>query len=126
MNKLDDAFRRQQAVQRSRTIAWALFSVFVAVSLLLWSEATFTLIHTSEAGILQPVVEFILALFFTFAAVQMFRVGMRLNHLLADPSRLLDDTIDSDGLVASSWSALLSFSLPRDQHRKDRNQRSIG
>ncbi|MFQ5982634.1 MAG: hypothetical protein ACE5KS_04580 [Woeseiaceae bacterium] len=91
MTKLEDAIRRQQAVQRSRAFAWALFSILVPVSLLFWFEAIFGVIHLDEVGILQLAAEFILALLSTFGAVVMFRAGLRYNRLLADPDRLLRD-----------------------------------
>lgn len=110
LKKLDDAIRRQQAVQRNRTLAWALFSVFVPVSLLFWFEAIFGFGHLAEVGFLQLLAEFVLALLFTFAALQMFRAGMLFNRLLADTSRLLADSAESERLATSSWSAFLPFS----------------
>jgi len=114
MKKLEDAIRRQQAVQRSRTLAWALFSVFVPVSLLFWFEVIFALANIAEVGILQLSAEFLLALLFALAAVQMFRAGMHFNRLLADPSRLLDNNAETERLAASSWSAFLPFSFWSD------------
>jgi len=109
VKNLDDAIRYQQAVQRNRTFSWALFSVFVPVSLLFWSEAIFALGHIVEVGILQLLAEFFLALFFTYAAVQMFRAGMHFNRLLANPSRLLDGDAETEHLEKSAWSAFLPF-----------------
>ncbi len=109
MKNLDDAIRHQQAVQRNRTFSWALFSVFVPVSLLFWSEAIFALGHIAEVGILQLLAEFVLALFFTLAAVQMFRAGMHFNRLLANPSRLLDSDAETERLEKSARSAFLPF-----------------
>ncbi len=109
LKKLDDAIRHQQAVQRNRTFSWALFSVFVPVSLLFSSEAIFALGHIAEVGILQLLAEFVLALFFTFAAVQMFRAGVHFNQLLANPSRLLDGDAETERLEKSAWSAFLPF-----------------
>ena len=96
MRILDDALRRQQAVQRKRTIAWALFGILVPVSLLFWLEVFFALGHLPEIGILQLIAESLIALVSTLAAVHLYRSGIRLNKLLADPSRLLDDDVESD------------------------------
>ena len=109
MKNLDDAIRYQQVVQRNRTFSWALFSVFVPVSLLFWSEVIFALGHIAEVGILQLLAEFFLALFLSFAAVQMFRAGMHFNRLLANPSRLLDGDAESEHLEKSARSAFLPF-----------------
>ena len=114
MRKLEDAIRRQQAVQRSRTLAWALFAVFVPVAILFWLEAVFALVNISKVGMLQLLAELILALLFTFAAIQMFRNGVRFNRLVADPSRLLEPDADMDQLKASSWSIFLPFSFWSD------------
>ena len=62
MRHLDDAIQRQQAVQRKRTFAWALFGILLPVSLLFWSEVVFGLCHLSEIGILQLLAEFIVSL----------------------------------------------------------------
>ncbi len=96
MNRLDDALRRQQAVQRKRTLAWVGFGIFVPVSLLFWLEVIFALGHLPEVGILQPLAELVIAGLSTVAAVQLYRSGMRLNKLLADPSRLLDDDVETE------------------------------
>lgn len=112
MKKLDEAIRRQQAVQRSRALAWALFSVFVPLSLLFWFEVVFGFSHLDEVGVLQMLAEAVLALLFTFAAVQTFRAGIRFNQLLANPERLLHD--NEDHLKSSSWSAFLPFSFWSD------------
>ena len=109
VKNLDDAIRHQQAVQRNRTFSWALFSVFVPVSLLFWSEAIFAIGHMAEVGILRLLAEFVLALLFTLAAVQMFRAGVHFNRLLANPSRLLDGDAESERLEKSVWSAFLPF-----------------
>ncbi len=90
MRKLDDAMKRQQAVQRRRTFAWALFGILAPVSLLFWLEVIFALGHLSDVGILQLVAELLMAIISTLAAVHMYRSGMRLNKMLADTSRLLD------------------------------------
>ncbi len=90
MRKLDDAMKRQQAVQRRRTFAWALFGILAPVSLLFWLEVIFALGHLSDVGILQLVAELLMAIISTIAAVHMYRSGMRLNKLLADTSQLLD------------------------------------
>ena len=96
MNKLDDALQRQQAVQRKRTIAWAMFGILLPVALLFWFEVVFAVGHLAEVGMLQLVAEFIVALFSTAGAVQMYRSGTRYNHLLSDTSRLLDSDIEAD------------------------------
>ena len=109
LKNLDDAIRHQQAVQRNRTFSWALFSVFVPVSLLFWSEVIFAIGHMAEVGILQLLAEFVLALLLTLAAVQMFRAGIHFNRLLANPSRLLDGDAGTERLEKSVWSAFLPF-----------------
>ena len=114
MKKLEDAIERQQAVQRRRTLAWALFGILAPVSLLFWLEVVFGFGHVAEVGILQLLAEFILALLFTFAAVQMFRAGMLFNRLLADTSRLLENSAESERLATSFWSAFLPFSFWSD------------
>ncbi len=96
MRKLDDALQRQQAVQRKRTVAWALFGILVPVSLLFWLEVVFALGHLPEIGILQLLAELVIALLSTLAAVHMYRSGMRFNKLLTDPSRLLDDDVETE------------------------------
>ncbi len=96
MSKLDDALRRQQAVQHKRTIAWGLFATLVPVSLLFWLEVVFALGNLSELGVLQPLAELVIAIASTLAAVHMYRSGMRFNKLLADPSRLLDDDFETE------------------------------
>lgn len=96
MRRLDDALQRQQAVQRKRTIAWAIFGVLVPVSLLFWFEVFFAIGHLAEVGILQLMAEFIVALFATAGAVQTYRSGMRYNKLLADTSRMLDSDVEAD------------------------------
>ena len=96
MRKLDDAIERQQAVQRKRTIAWALFAVLVPVSLVFWLEVVFALGHLPEIGILQLLAESLIALISTVAAVYMYRSGKRHNKLLADTSQLLDDRAKID------------------------------
>ena len=90
MRKLDDAMKRQQAVQRRRTFAWASFGILAPVSLLFWFEVIFALGHLSDVGILQLVAELLMAVISAIAAVHMYRSGMRLNKMLADTSRLLD------------------------------------
>jgi hypothetical protein len=96
MRTLEDALQRQQAVQSKRTIAWILFGILAPVSLLFWSEVVFAFGHLAEVGLLQLLAEFIVALFSTLGAIQMYRSGMRYNKLLADPSRLLDDNVDTE------------------------------
>ena len=91
MRKLDDALQRQEAVQRKRTIAWALFGILTPVSLLFWLEVIFALGHLSDVGSLQLVAELLIAIISTLAAVHMYRSGMRFNKLLGDTSQLLDD-----------------------------------
>lgn len=90
MRKLDDAMKRQQAVQRRRSFAWASFGILAPVSLLFWLEVIFALGHLSDVGILQLVAELLMAIISAIAAVHMYRSGMRLNKMLADTSRLLD------------------------------------
>jgi len=90
MRKLDDAMKRQQAVQRRRTFAWATFGILAPVSLLFWFEVIFALGHLSDVGFLQLVAELLMAVISAIAAVHMYRSGMRLNKMLADTSRLLD------------------------------------
>jgi len=90
MRKLDDAMKRQQAVQRRRTFAWASFGILAPVSLLFWFEVIFALGHLPDVGVLQLVAELLMAIISAIATVQMYRSGMRLNKLLADTSRLLD------------------------------------
>ena len=90
MRKLDDAMKRQQAVQRKRTFAWASFGILAPVSLLFWFEVVFALSHLSAVGILQLVAELLMAIISALAAVYMYRSGMSLNKMLADTSRLLD------------------------------------
>ena len=96
MRTLEDALQRQQAVQRKRTIAWALFGLLVPISLLFWSEVIFAVGHLDEVGLLQLSAELIVALFSTLGAVQTFRSGIRYNKLFADPSRLLHDSAETD------------------------------
>ncbi len=96
MRKLDDALQRQQAVQGKRTIAWALFGILVPVSLLFWLEVIFAFGHLPEIGILQLLAELVIALLSTLAAVHRYRSGMQLNKLLADPSRLLNDDVETE------------------------------
>ncbi|MFQ6005836.1 MAG: hypothetical protein ACE5OQ_10055 [Woeseia sp.] len=109
MKILNRAIRRQQAVQRSRTIAWALFAVFVAVSLLFVVEVIFGFLHMDEVGVLQLLAELILALLFAFAAAKMFRAGLRFNRLLADPDSLMHN--NPDLLKSSFWSAFFPSSF---------------
>ncbi|MFQ5548552.1 MAG: hypothetical protein ACE5FV_09680 [Woeseia sp.] len=109
MNRLDNAIRRQQVVQRSRTIAWALFAFFVPVSLLFVGEVIFGFLHVDEVGVLQLLAELVLALLFAFAAAKMFRAGLRFNRLLADPDRLMHE--DPDLLESSFWSAFFPSSF---------------
>ena len=90
MRKLDDAMKRQQAVQRRRTFSWASFGILAPVSLLFWFEVIFALGHLSDVGILQLVAELLMAIISAIAAVHMYRSGMRLNKMLADTSRLLN------------------------------------
>lgn len=82
--------KRQQAVQRRRTFAWATFGILAPVSLLFWFEVIFALGHLSDVGFLQLVAELLMAVISAIAAVHMYRSGMRLNKMLADTSRLLD------------------------------------
>lgn len=82
---------RQQAVQRKRTFAWALFGILAPVSLLFWLEVVFALGHLPDIGILQLLAELLIALIFTLAAAHAYRTGIRLNNLLSDTSQLLDD-----------------------------------
>lgn len=89
MNRLDDAIKRQQAVQRSRALAWILFAAALTISLLVWIEVIFGFLNFDDISMLQLSAEVILALLLGFAATQMFRKGLRLNRLLADPARLL-------------------------------------
>ena len=96
MKYLDDAIQRQQAVQRKRTIAWILFGILVPVALLFWFEVFFAFGHLAEVGMLQLVAEFVVALFSTAGAAQMYRSGIQYNHLLSDTSRLLDSDIEAD------------------------------
>ena len=96
MKRLDDAIQRQQAVQRKRTIAWILFGVLVPVALLFWFEVFFAFGHLAEVSMLQLVAEFVVALFSTAGAAQMYRSGIQYNHLLSDTSRLLDSDIEAD------------------------------
>jgi len=91
MRKLDEAIERQQAVQRKRTTAWALFGILLPVSLLFWLEVVFALGHLPDIGILQLLAESLIALVSTFCAVQAYRSGMRYNKILADTCQLLDD-----------------------------------
>jgi hypothetical protein len=91
VRKLEDAIQRQQAIQRKRTRAWALFGILVPVSLLFWLEVIFAVGHMPEIGILQLLLELLIALVTTLAVVHAFRSGMQFNKLLADTSRLLDD-----------------------------------
>ncbi len=91
MRILDDAIERQQAVQRKRTIAWALFGILTLVSLLFWLEVIFALGHLSEIGSLQLAAELLIAIISTTAAVHTYRSGIRFNKLLGDTSQLLDD-----------------------------------
>ena len=91
MRKLDDALQRQQAVQRKRTFAWALFGILTPVSLLFWLEVIFALGHLSDIGSLQLVAELLIAIISTLAAVHMCRSGIRFNKMLGDTSQLLDD-----------------------------------
>ncbi len=91
MRRLDAALERHEAIQRSRTFAWALFGVLAPVSLLFWLEVIFALSHLSDVGFLQLVAELLLAIISTLAAVHRYRSGMRLNKLLGDASQLLDD-----------------------------------
>ena len=108
MKKFNDAIRRQRAVQRSRTIAWALFAVFVPIALLFGLEVVFGLLNFDAVGLLQLLAEAVLALLFTLAAVQMFRAGVHFNQLHADPDRLLNDDAESE-LATASWSTFLPF-----------------
>ena len=94
MRHLDDAIQRQQVVQRKRTIAWILFGILVPVALLFWFEVVFAISHFAEVGTLQLLAEFIVAGFSTLGAVQTYRSGMQFNRLMADTSRLLDDSGD--------------------------------
>ncbi len=91
MSKLDAAIQRQQAVQRKRTLAWALFGILVPVSLLFWLEVIFALGHLSDIGFLQLTAESLFAIISTLTAIHMYRSGMRFNKLLEDTSQLLDD-----------------------------------
>ena len=94
MRHLDDAIQRQQVVQRKRTIAWILFGILVPVALLFWFEVVFAISHFAEVGTLQLLAELIVAGFSTLGAVQTYRSGMQFNRLMADTSRLLDDSGD--------------------------------
>lgn len=96
MNKLGDAMERQQAVQRKRTTAWAIFGILLPVSLLFWFEVIFAFGHLPEIGILQLSAELIVALIATGAAVHMFRSGIRFNRMLTDTSRLLGESGESE------------------------------
>lgn len=96
MSSLGDAIERQQAVQRKRTIVWALFGILVPVSLLFWLEVFFGLGHLSEIGILQLLAEAVIALIAALAAAYMYRSGKRYNKLLADPSQFLNDRAEID------------------------------
>jgi hypothetical protein len=93
---LGDAIKRQQVVQRKRTIVWILFGLLLPVSLLFWFEVIFALTHLDEVGILQLSAEFIVALFSTLGAVHTFRSGMQFNRMIADTSRFLDDNRDAE------------------------------
>ncbi len=91
MRRLDVALERHEAVQRSRTIAWATFGILAPVSLLFWLEVFFALGHLSDVSILQLVAELLLAIISTLAAIHRYRAGMRFNKLLGDTSQLFDD-----------------------------------
>jgi hypothetical protein len=95
MTTLDDAMARQAVIQRRRTISWILFGLFVPVALLFWSEAIFGLGNLAAVGILQTLAETIIALLASYGAVHTFRSGMRLNRMLDDTTRLLDEDSDS-------------------------------
>jgi hypothetical protein len=96
MKHLDEAIERQREFQRRRTIAWILFALLVPVSLLFWSEVIFGFGHFADVGLLQIAAEFIVAIFSTIGAVQMFRSGMRFNRMHSDTSQLLDESGDVD------------------------------
>ena len=96
MRKLDDAIERQQAVQGKRTVAWAIFTLMVLVSLIFWLEVLFALGHLTEIGVLQLLAESLVALISTIAAVNAYRSGKRYNDLLADTSRFFDDRAELD------------------------------
>jgi hypothetical protein len=96
MRHLEDAIQRQEAVQRKRTFSWALFGILLPVSVLFWLEVVFALGHFSEVGALQLSAESVVALLSTLGAIQAFRTGLRYNRLLADPSRLLHDSADTE------------------------------
>ena len=91
MRRLDVALERHEAVQRSRTVAWATFGILAPLSLLFWLEVIFALGHLSDVSILQLVAELLLAIISTLAAIHRYRAGMRFNQLLGDTSQLLDD-----------------------------------
>ena len=91
MRNLDEAIERQQAVQRKRSTAWALFGILLPVSLLFWLEVIFALGHLPDIGVLQLLAESLIALVSTFCAVQAYRSGMQYNKILADTFQLLDD-----------------------------------
>ena len=111
--RLKRAIRRQQAIQRSRDVAWIAFVALMPFIFFL--AAGFLESMASENGVsIGAVVSGVLAVALSWVAVQVFREALRLGRVLKDPNLMMRLESDPDVMSGIHWSAINPFSSSRD------------
>ena len=106
VRRLNRAIRRQQTVQRSRSLAWCLFVASALTAVSAWGRVLGTL---ARGGSDLAWLAVIIALLMTALAIKMLQAGRRFNHLLRDSETLMARAEDREERMATQWGFFLPW-----------------